>query len=164
MGTHSLRDPTPSHSVGSIQFRSPQSAKDFEAYYALRWEVLRKPHLRAQGSERDNMEDSARHIMAVSECGDVVGVGRIHIRGDGVAQIRYMAVHPDFAGSGIGQQIVTELEGLICSANGSCVVEINARDNAVPFYQKCGYTITAQGQRLWGIIPHSIMQKEITCK
>ena len=163
MDTHSLREPSAPHVVGSLEYRSPRSAEDFEKYYQLRWEVLRKPHLKAQGTERDDMENAARHMMALTQDGHVVGVGRIHIREDGVAQIRYMAVDPNFTGQGIGQRIVAELESLICSANGSCPVELNSRNKAVPFYEKCGYTITAQGQRLWGIIPHSIMQKEITC-
>ena len=164
MDEHSLKDPAEAHTVGALEFRSPANAEDFEKYYALRWEVLRKPHLKAHGTERDDLENSARHIMALNEAGAVVGVGRIHIREDGIAQIRYMAVHPDYAYQGIGQQIVSELEGLICSANGSCIVEINARDTAVPFYEKCGYAVTAPGQRLWGVISHSIMQKEITCR
>lgn len=150
-------------STENIIFRSPRTAEDFEAYYSLRWEILRKPQYKCRGSERDPADDSAHHIMAVTSDGKTVGVGRIHIREDDVAQIRYMAVHPDFEGKGIGRKIIAALEQQICSLHQSCEIEINSRDTAVPFYEKCGYKQIGPGQRLWGIIPHTMMGKTISC-
>lgn len=147
-----------------IKITRPRTAAEYAAYYALRWEVLRKPHFKDPGSEKDAIEESAHHVMAVDEDGRTVGVGRIHLREDGIAQIRYLAVHPEYEGKGIGRRIMEELEGLICSAQGSSEIELNARDTAVPFYEKCGYWSIRPGHKLWGVIPHTVMGKCIVCE
>ncbi|MEM9026399.1 MAG: GNAT family N-acetyltransferase [Verrucomicrobiota bacterium] len=147
----------------NIEIRAPRTPADYQAYYAFRWEILRKPHYKSKGSEKDENEASAHHLMAQTDAGDIVGVGRIHIREDGIAQVRYMAVHPEFERRGLGRKILNALETQICSIHRSCTIELNSRDTAVPFYEKCGYTVQAPGHRLFGIIPHTVMNKTIHC-
>ena len=70
---------------------SPDSQEDFEKYYSLRWKLLRYPWNQPKGSEKDEFEDTAFHVMICENGRIPVGVGRLHINNDGEAQIRYMA-------------------------------------------------------------------------
>ena len=39
-----------------MEFRSPNTDLEFEAYYELRWRVLRKPWGQARGTEHDEYD------------------------------------------------------------------------------------------------------------
>jgi len=91
-----------------IKICSPEG-KQFEKYYELRWEVLRKPWNQPRGSERDDMEDKAIHIMAC-DGNKIVGVARLHFNSIEEAQIRYMAVEEGYRMQGIGSMMLRRLE------------------------------------------------------
>ena len=44
---------------------SPQDHIDFENYFNLRWEILRKPLGGSLSSVKDNLEDKSYHLMAL---------------------------------------------------------------------------------------------------
>ncbi|MBE9568723.1 MAG: hypothetical protein IMF14_08505, partial [Proteobacteria bacterium] len=50
--------------------RQPETADEFEQYYFLRWQVLRKPWAQPQGLEKDDIEDSCFHLIALSPSAD----------------------------------------------------------------------------------------------
>ena len=54
----------------------PQTPKEFEAYYLLRFEILRKPWKMPAGSEKDELENESIHIMACDENKNILGVFR----------------------------------------------------------------------------------------
>lgn len=137
----------------------PKTKEEFKEYYGLRWEILRKPWNRPKGSEKDDKEDSAHHIMAI-ENGKVIGVGRIHFNSEEEAQIRYMAVDPSFRGKNIGTQILKELERFAKENNAKRIV-LNARKSAIGFYEKNNYKITEKAHTLFGSIEHYKMEKEL---
>jgi predicted GNAT family N-acyltransferase len=144
-----------------IQITTPQTPKDFASYYDLRWRVLRGPWDQPRGSERDDQEAEAVHVMARDEAGRIVGVGRGHFNTPTEAQIRYMAVEEDLRSGGIGGLILAELE-LRLRERGAETIVLNAREQAVPFYQRHGYTITGPTHALFGVIPHFKMAKRLT--
>ena len=76
------------------QLSAPQSEAQWQAYYNLRYQVLRAPWGQAPGSERDELEAGSFHQMVTSADGEVLAVGRLHRLDDGRAQVRYMAVSP----------------------------------------------------------------------
>ena len=39
-----------------IIVKHPKSNNDFEKYYYFRWEILRKPHNKPKGTEKDDFE------------------------------------------------------------------------------------------------------------
>jgi len=55
----------------------PSTPSDFEMYYRLRWEVLRKPWNQPVGSEKDSMEDQSIHAMMLDEKDEAVAVCRL---------------------------------------------------------------------------------------
>ena len=136
----------------------PQTEQDWRDYYQLRWQVLREPCQQPQGSERDELEDLAFHIMTVDENRTTVGVGRLHRISSASAQIRYMAVHPQQQGKGIGSELLRRLEEQAASW-GCMEVLLNARLGALDFYLHQGYQITGEAPILFGCIAHKRMCK-----
>ena len=74
-----------------FQVTTPQSSEDWQAYYQLRWEVLRAPWNEPRGSEQDDMEQDSEHRFIKNNNGDVLGVARLHFNNHEQAQVRYMA-------------------------------------------------------------------------
>jgi len=143
-----------------ITIKQPETPEEFAQYFDLRWRVLRAPWQQAVGSEKDKLEDSCHHIMACNKAGTVIGVARLQFNSGSEAQIRYMAVDPEYTGNGVGRKIITALEA-IALENGRGLVILDAREPAVGFYQKLGYKITEKTYLLFDTIQHFRMQKII---
>lgn len=141
-----------------IQITSPHTDEQWRDYYALRWQILRAPWQQAPGSERDEHEDAAWHVMAMNEQNDIIGVGRIHQLDEQRAQIRYMAIAEGCRGQGIGKAVLAALES---KAHEWAIhtIMLNARSVVKDFYRAHGYAEVAQGETLFGSIPHTVMCK-----
>jgi len=140
--------------------RPPATETEFEAYYALRWKILRQPWNQPPGSEKDAFEKESIHVAALNDSEKIIGVGRLHHLVEDRGQIRFMAVDPEARGQGVGRAILQELE---CRAVQSGLLEIilNAREEAVPFYRQNGYEVTGGSHTLFGAIPHFEMRKRL---
>jgi len=141
--------------------RSPKTAQEFEQYYQLRWLVLRQPWGQAQGSERDSLEQESFHRMIIDESNKVIAVGRLEKTNQFSGQIRYMAVSPEAQGQGLGRQIIEALEQQ-ASMLGITELALNAREDALSFYQRLGYTSQGFSHLLFNEIKHFGMNKELT--
>jgi ribosomal protein S18 acetylase RimI-like enzyme len=142
-----------------MEIRTPKTEKEFENYYQLRWEVLRKPWNQPKDGERDGMDKDAFH-MAAFDGGQIVGCGRLHFNTPEEAQIRYMAVSVGHQNKGIGTKILVELEKIACQ-NGARIIVGNARDAALGFYKKNGFAIKGESHLLFGAVPHSKISKKL---
>ncbi len=139
----------------------PKTREDFRRYYYLRWKILRKPWNQPKGSEiDDNLEDKSIHLMICVENGRPIGVARLHFNNCEEAQIRYMAVDHDFQRKGVGTMLLKELERR-AKNRGSRYIILNARENAVGFYKKNGYTIIGESYILFDTIHHFKMKKNL---
>lgn len=138
----------------------PQTPADFEKYYRLRWEILRKPWNQPRGTEKDESEDSAFHLMALDENNECIGVARLQANSATEAQVRFMAVRDDQQGKGLGKKIMFAIEEQ-AKNSGTEKIVLQARENAVPFYESIGYSITEKSFKLWDIIQHFKMEKTI---
>jgi N-acetylglutamate synthase-like GNAT family acetyltransferase len=143
----------------SIEIRQPDHISEWAAYYDLRWEILRKPWNQPRGSEQDEFEKEACHVMAIGE-GKVLGVGRIHLPTHLKAQVRYMATAPEARGRGIGTSILQQLEKYAREVQAHTIV-LNARAGVLGFYQKSGYEVVEKGEILFGSVEHWKMQKDL---
>ncbi|WP_139925510.1 GNAT family N-acetyltransferase [Hymenobacter sp. DG01] len=141
---------------------SPQTPAEWAAYYRLRYEVLRQPWQQPEGSERadDDLAPTTTHALLLAPEGYAVGVGRLHPSGPGQGQVRFMAVHPAGQGRGVGRQVLEHLEAAARS-QGLTEVVLHAREQAVPFYLRLGYTVVAPSHTLFGTIPHLLMRREL---
>ncbi len=138
----------------------PSSPADWERYFDLRWRVLREPWEQPRGSERDSLDDNCMHVMLCDQDRYPLAIGRLHFPTPDVGQVRYMAVDPAFRRKGFGRQVLAGLERL-AEAAGALRIRLNARENAVPFYESQGYRIVAPGELLFGAIVHQVMEKQL---
>ncbi|HEC87002.1 MAG TPA: N-acetyltransferase [Thermoplasmatales archaeon] len=136
----------------------PESSEDFRRYYFLRWKILRKPLNLPLGSERDDIEDKAIHLMVCEKDTIPIAVARLHFNSNEEAQIRYMAVDEKYQGKGIGTMLLKELERRARERRAKYVV-LNARESAVNFYRKNGYVVVGKPFILLGTIYHLKMRK-----
>ncbi len=135
--------------------RRVYSIKEFEEYYNLRYNILRKPWNQILGSEKDDLEFFSFHYAAFFN-NKIVGVVRFHFVNSEV-QIRYMAVREDFRNKRIGFFLLKTVENEIKSFNVKKIF-LNSRITAVKFYEKLGYEIVREVNPLFGI-RHFRMEK-----
>ncbi|ENY71688.1 bifunctional GNAT family N-acetyltransferase/hotdog fold thioesterase [Aeromonas diversa] len=138
---------------------TPHTDTELDAYYRLRWELLRKPFNLPLGSERDEYDSVAIHRMMLDEADNPIAVGRLFVGGD-EAQIRFMGMLPEFRGRGLGARMVEDLEQRAREEKVKRLV-MNARQEAVEFYRKCGFIEVGEGPVTFGRIPHRQMIKSL---
>ncbi len=140
--------------------RSPKTVEEFDQYYQLRWQVLRKPWNQPTGSERDALEQECIHRMIIDANNRVLAVGRLEKINHFTGKIRYVAVSPDAAGQGLGLRVINALE-VQAQQLGIKKLELNARESAIGFYQKLGYCFHEFSHLLFNEVKHFSMSKEI---
>lgn len=143
-----------------VSIRQPDSAKEWADYYYLRWKFLRAPWGEPEGSEKDAIEDKTVHRAAFIGK-KLVGVARFQVNSPDEGQIRYMAVDENCRKMGIGKKLVAALEKAAIESNVQRII-LDARENAVAFYQAIGYKVIADSYLLFGKIQHFLMQKELS--
>jgi len=134
--------------------------KDFDDYYYFRWKYLRKPLNKRLGSEKDSIEDKSIHRMIKNEQNFIIAVGRMHLVSDVCSQIRYFAVDSEYRKQGIGTYLMNHFQKISADKKIKHII-LNARENAVPFYEKLGYNIIEKTNLLYGEIQHYKMKKVI---
>ncbi len=150
-------------SAGSpaVQIRRLKGDDEREQYLHFRWQMLRRPHGQPEGSEQDADDEHADHIVATLEGDDaIVGVARLHEAMPGQGQVRYMAVHPDFRGRGVGRALLEACESL-AHGRGFLRVILEARSDALGFYLHMGYQRGNPGKVLFGSLRHIWMHKRL---
>lgn len=125
----------------------------------LRYIVLRQPWDKPKSTATDDQEFNSVNAYIEAK-GDIIACGRLQDNGNGIGQIRYMAVHPDHQGKGLGKLIVLKLEEE-AKRIGLTTIELQARENALEFYKRQNYTVKETSFKLWDIIQHYLMTKEI---
>jgi len=143
-----------------IEIRSPKTKEEWDKYYQLRWEILRKPWNQPLGSEKDSIEDTSFHFMAINEKNEVLGVCRLQKNSETEGQIRFMAVAEKAQGKGIGKLLVKAAEDK-SKELGIKTITLQARENAVAFYKSCNYTVIKKTFLLFNSIQHYLMSKNL---
>ncbi len=144
-----------------MHIRPPQTPAEWEAYFRLRFRVLREPWHQPAGSERLPDEDAATHAAAYDAAtGALLGVGRLQKSSETMGQVRCVAVSPTAQGRGVGKALMAYLEAA-ARQQGLTEIVLEAREGAVPFYLSIGYEITKPSHLLFGEIQHYTMRKEV---
>jgi predicted GNAT family N-acyltransferase len=144
----------------NYHLKQPQKKSEFKQYYHLRWLLLRAPWNQPEGSEVDNIENQCFHIMAIDDKDDIIGVARLQFNTVTEAQIRYMAASEAHQRHGIGHELVNTLEQHAIKSQHKKIV-LDAREPAVPFYEKLGYEVIEKSYLLFDEIQHFRMTKEL---
>ncbi|MBX3102199.1 MAG: GNAT family N-acetyltransferase [Bacteroidetes bacterium] len=144
-----------------LQIYAPSSTTDWDHYYQTRYETLRAPLGFPPGRYEDPTDPEALHLMAWDEAlAAPAGVVRGQLLTEHAAQVRYMGVLDNYQGRGVGRLLLNAMENLL-QAQGAHTAGLHARDYAVPFYEKCGYTLQYPSGLLIAAIPHFWMTKEL---
>jgi N-acetylglutamate synthase-like GNAT family acetyltransferase len=125
----------------------------------LRYLILRKPWDKPKETATDEFELNSVNAY-IMETGKVIACGRLQDNGSGIGQIRYMAVDANYQGKGLGKLIVNKLEEEAKQINLQ-TIELQARENAVEFYKSQGYVVKGTSFKLWDIIQHYLMTKDL---
>lgn len=143
-----------------MQVISPSDKSDMEAYYQLRWEVLRKPWGQKKGSEHVDDDKDAIHALLKDSKGNAVAVGRMHLLPGKRAQVRFVAVDPSHQGKGFGKMIMHFLEEKAIQLEINEIM-LEAREPSLVFYQKLGYSLVKKSYLLFDEIQHYTMVKAL---
>ena len=142
------------------EIKEPANEEEFKRYYHFRWQLLRAHWNQPEGSEVDDVEDQCFHIMAIKDNNEVIGIARLQFNSTTEAQIRYMAVARRYEGHGIGRELIKTIER--CAIQSSHInIVLDAREPAVGFYQKLGYTVSEKSYLLFDEIQHYRMTKNL---
>lgn len=144
----------------SFKVIEPKTPKEFESYFQLRWEVLRKPWGQPKGSEQDKSDSTAIHRMVLDQQGCTIGVGMLIFNSDEEAQIRFMAVSENFQGMNVGTILIDCLESVARERKCSFIV-LQSRQSAIEFYKKNGFNLIKKTYLLFGEIQHFLMNKSL---
>lgn len=145
--------------TGGAEAREPRSDSEWQAYYELRWRILRAPW-QQQGPERDETDDTSIHRLVRNQQGRVTAVGRLHRVDDTTGQIRFMAVDTGQQRLGYGSLLLQALEEAAHELKLDTII-LQARENAVPFYLRHGYRVREKTFLLFGEIQHYLMDKQL---
>lgn len=140
-----------------IEIRKPITPKEWDDYYNMRYNILRKPLNQPLGSERNDGDLAGQHF-ALYENKIIRAIARLDKSGEGISQVRFVAVNTESRGKGFGKLIMNALE--VHSENGgNTKMILHARDYAVDFYLKLGYTKIDKSYKLYDVLQHYLMEK-----
>lgn len=140
-----------------IEIRAPKTSEEWEDYYDLRYRILREPLDQPRGSERNEGDETGEHF-ALYDNGILKAIARLDRSGENIAQVRFVAVEGDQQGKGYGRLIMQATEES-SKQRGDVKMILHARDYAVNFYLKLGYTLIEPSHKLFGVLQHFLMEK-----
>ncbi len=140
-----------------IEIRTPITPKEWDVYYALRYNVLRKPLNQPLGSERNDGDLTGKHF-ALYEDGMLRAIARLDKVDETTGQTRFVAVDTVAQGKGYGKMIMEAVEEK-SKARGDYKMILHARDYALQFYLRLGYSEIEKSYKLFDVLQHYLMEK-----
>lgn len=133
---------------------------EYDKMVALRDEVLRKP-LGLTFSEADLSRDTDDLLLVASASGneDIIGCCILTTVNAQTVRLRQMAVTSSYQGKGVGRGLLMYAESVAKSLRYE-YMHLHARETAVDFYKKQGYSV--EGDLFIEVgIPHLEMRKRL---
>lgn len=129
-------------------FADVDEIHDLIAGYAAQGVMLPKPHNILYETLRE-------FVVAEDENKKIVGVGALHLTWNQLAEVRSMAVHPDFSRKGIGSAIVRKL---LAEGRAVGVKKFFTLTYRPEFFKSLGFELTTKES-----LPHKIWKECIEC-
>lgn len=127
-----------------------------EETFPLRRAVLRKNMPNEPHEFSGDFDENTFHL-GYFEKNELIGIVTL-IKNGNIAQLRGMAIADHYQGKGIGKKLVLEAEKILQNQQIS-KIWMNARELAVPFYEKLGYKIEGEVFIIKPIGFHYLMSK-----
>jgi predicted GNAT family N-acyltransferase len=140
-----------------MEIRAPKTDQEWEVYYSLRYRILRAPLNQPLGSERNDGDLTGQHFALFWE-GKIAAIARLDQAEEGVSQVRFVAVDDAIQGKGFGR-IIMEATEKTSIEQGNHKMVLQARDYAVDFYLRLGFTKLDMSHLLFGVLQHYKMEK-----
>ena len=138
-----------------VEFATPE----YDETIALRYKILREPLGLEFTEEQLAAEYTDFHFAAYSDAWILRGCLVLTPKNDKVLKMRQVAVNIDSQGKGIGTLLV-QMSEVFAHAKGYEIMELNARDTAIAFYEKLNYQKV--GEEFVEVnIPHYKMVKSL---
>ncbi len=133
-------------------------SSEYNAELELRNKILRIP-LGLDVHEDDLSNEHLHHHIGAFEDGKLIGVLVLTPLNDTEVKMRQVAVEEELQGKGIGKMLV-DFSEKVSKEKGFERIVMNARDSAVPFYEKLGYR--KEGDMFTEVtIPHFKLYKSL---
>jgi len=142
-----------------MEIRSPQTEREWEDYFDLRYRILREPLNQPRGSERNDGDATGIHF-ALYDNGILKAIARLDQQETEVFQVRFVAVEKAEQGAGYGRKIMEATEEKTIELAGQKII-LHARDYAVDFYLKLNYTLIEPSYKLFDVLQHFLMEKNL---
>jgi predicted GNAT family N-acyltransferase len=143
-----------------LEVKIPKTEQEWESYYDLRYRILREPLGKERGSERNDGDENGIHF-SLYENEQLIAVARMDQVDETTCQARFVAVESNLQGKGYGREIMSALENKAVRLGYKTLI-LHARDYALPFYEKLGYTLVGPSYKLFDVLQHFEMYKELT--
>ena len=122
-----------------VEFATPE----YDETVSLRYKILRLPLNLDFTAEDLAKEYTDIHLAAYDEAWILRGCLVLTPKTKTVIKMRQVAVDADIQGKGVGRMMVEKSEQMARSL-GYKMMELNARDVAVPFYKKLDYQVEGE--------------------
>ena len=113
--------------------------QDLEACLKLRFEVFVDEQGVPVEEERDALDDSATHLLALQD-GTPVGTARIVFQ-DETAKIGRVCVVKTARGTGLGAKLIEACVSVAGNQAGITRAKLGAQTHAIGFYEKLGFDV-----------------------
>ncbi len=138
-----------------------------EETYAIRQQVLRPGRPLRECFFEGDLESETLHL-GVFDSEELVGVATYvprkndNFKAPSQYQLRGMAVLPEYRGKNLGQKLLLQGEKFLKEKNPDILLWFNAREVAVDFYKKYGYTTVGEPFMIPNVCMHIVMYKNPT--
>ena len=133
-------------------------SKEYQQMVQLRLEILRKP-LGLSFSTEELAKEQADVLIGAFDEEQILGCCVLTKIDERCIRLRQMAVEKNLQGKGIGESILSFAENL-ARDKGYKTLVMHARDTAIGFYERYGYTI--KGDQFEEVTtPHHVMEKQL---
>jgi amino-acid N-acetyltransferase len=105
---------------------------------------------------RLSLYENLQSLTVAEENKRVIGVAGLHILWSDLAEIRSLAIAPDYKGRGIGKQLVIRL---IEEAEALGIARVFALTYQVAFFEKCGFQLIQKDS-----LPQKVWKDCMNCK
>lgn len=133
--------------------------KAYEQERSLRDTLLRQPLGLTMDAVALDWDDGTRHFGLFDEADDLVACVLASPLPDGSVRLRQMVVSSASQSSGFGRRLMEEAEAEL-RRSGVKSITLHARDTAIGFYEKLGYSRIGDIYLELGI-PHQLMGKSL---
>jgi amino-acid N-acetyltransferase len=104
---------------------------------------------------RNMLYEALREFIIIEDDAKLVGVGALHVIWDNLAEIRALAINPDYQGQGLGKQLI----GILLEESLQLgITRVFALTYQSQFFKKCGFREVAKDE-----MPHKIWKECIDC-